>query len=152
MPVTYVLIVTLLHLLHDLDLTGHFSIRSLTKEHRPRTAASQTQDGEINVSKITNSIASVATLFLAAIPTLALTTAAYAAPAHHAVQISDLNLASPAGQRLLAQRTATVAAEFCKATGVERMNLSSVASCKAGVRTEIFEKAAAVRQSQFASR
>ena len=104
------------------------------------------------MSKITNSIASVATLFLAAIPTLALTTAAYAAPAHHAVQISDLNLASPAGQRLLAQRTATVAAEFCKATGVERMNLSSVASCKAGVRTEIFEKAATVRQSQFASR
>ena len=104
------------------------------------------------MSKITNSIASVATLFLAAIPTLALTTVAHAAPAHHAVQISDLNLASPAGQRVLVQRTKAVAADFCKANGVERMSLSSVAACKAAVRTEISEKAAAVRQSQFASR
>ncbi len=104
------------------------------------------------MSTITNSIASVASLFLAAIPTLALTTAAHAAPAHHAVQISDLNLASPAGQRVLAQRTEKVAADFCKSTGDERMSLNSVASCKAGVRTEISEKAAAARQAQFASR
>lgn len=104
------------------------------------------------MSKITSTIAGVATLFLAAIPALALTGAAHAAPAHHVVKISDLNLASLAGQRVLTQRSERVAADFCKATGVERLSLSTVQSCKVAIRAEVAEKAAAVRQTRMAAR
>ena len=104
------------------------------------------------MTKITNIIASVATLFLAAIPALALSGAAHAAPAHHTVQISDLNLASPAGQRILAQRTEQVAADMCRTSGAERLSLSTVQSCKTAIRAEVAEKAAAVRQTQMAAR
>jgi UrcA family protein len=128
------------------------SIRTLDKEHRPHTAAPQTLDGEINVSKITNTIASIASLLMAALPALALTSAAHAAPAHHAVQISDLNLASPAGQRVLSARTEMVANQVCKASGTAFQSLSDAQSCKAGVRAEVAEKAAAVRQTQVAAR
>jgi UrcA family protein len=104
------------------------------------------------MTNITHTIASVATLFLAAIPALALSGAAHAAPAHHAVQIGDLNLASASGQRALAQRTEQVAADMCNASGVERLSLSAIQSCKVAIRAEVAEKAAAVHQTQMAVR
>ena len=85
------------------------------------------------------SLAGFATLALAALPVAALATAGHAAPyAAQTVQISDLNLSTLSGQAVLAQRAEAAARHFCR----EERSLATQASCQAGVRAEVSEKAA----------
>jgi UrcA family protein len=95
-------------------------------------------------------IASVATLALALVPALALSTA-HAANASipypaQSVQVSDLNLASASGKAALAQRADTAARNFCRG----EQNLSAKAACQDAVRAEVSQKASS--NTQFASR
>ena len=100
-------------------------------------------------------IASVATLALALLPAVALSTAHAAnAPSTNAqvpyvaqtVQVSDLNLASASGKAMLSERADTAARHFCRDERV----LKARAACQAGVRAEVSEKATS--NVQFASR
>jgi UrcA family protein len=95
-------------------------------------------------------IASVATLALALLPAVALSTAhaanAQVPYAAQSVQVSDLNLASASGKQALAQRADTAARHFCR----DERRLEARASCQAGVRAEVSEKATS--NVQFASR
>lgn len=91
------------------------------------------------MTNFTARIAGVATLALAAVPALALTTVAHAAthvPA--AVRIADLNLASPDGRATFDQRVGAAARKFCSSEA----SLDLKAGCAAGVRAELNEKAA----------
>ena len=95
-------------------------------------------------------IASVATLALALVPAVALSTAhaanAQVPYAAQSVQVSDLNLASASGKAMLARRADAAARHFCRD---ERL-LDVKAACQAAVRSEITEKASS--NTQFASR
>lgn len=95
-------------------------------------------------------IASVATLALALLPAVALSTAHAANSAvpyvAQSVQVSDLNLASASGKAMLAQRTDAAARHFCR----DERNLKAKSACQAGVRAEVSEKATS--NVQFASR
>lgn len=100
-------------------------------------------------------IASIATLALALLPAVALSTAHAAnAPTANAqvpyaaqsVQVSDLNLASASGKAVLAQRADAAARHFCR----DEKSLDVKAACQAAVRTEVTEKASS--NVQFASR
>jgi UrcA family protein len=103
------------------------------------------------MTTFTARFASVATLALAALPIVALSTAVHAQGAapqygHESVQVADLNMASAAGKAVFAQRVDTAARHFCST----EHNLTLRAACQAGVRTEANEKATA--SIQFASR
>jgi UrcA family protein len=95
-------------------------------------------------------IASVATLVLALLPAVALSTAhaANAAVPYAAqrVQVSDLNLAGASGKAILAQRADTAARHFCR----DERSLDLKAACQAAVRAEVSEKASS--NMQYASR
>ena len=91
--------------------------------------------------KISNTVAGVATLALAALPMFAMATSAYAAPV--TVQVADLNLASPQDAREFDRRVDIAANDFCADT----IGLSARAACKAGVRDEVSEKLEAMRTS-----
>lgn len=82
--------------------------------------------------KLSNTIAGIATLTLATVPALALTTSAHAASA--VIKISDLDLNSAQGARILEKRINAAAAEVCDADG--RMSLDAEAACLNGVRSE----------------
>lgn len=88
--------------------------------------------------KISNTIAGLATLALAAVPMFAIGSAAHAAPV--AVQVADLNLTSPEGAKELNRRIDIAAASFCAdqkpVTGTRLSN----GSCKKAVREEISMK------------
>jgi UrcA family protein len=91
---------------------------------------------------VTARIASIATLALASLPLLALSTAHAADRVH----VSDLNLTTASGKAVFAQRVDHTARNFC----VTERNLALKSACEAGVRTEANEKAAS--NVQFASR
>jgi UrcA family protein len=95
-------------------------------------------------------IASVATLALALLPAVALSTAhaanAQVPYAAQSVQVSDLNLASASGKAALSQRADAAARHFCR----DERRLEARASCQAGVRAEVTEKASTT--TQYASR
>lgn len=91
--------------------------------------------------KISNTVASAATLALAALPMLALSTTAYAAPV--TVQVADLDLASTDGARELDRRVNRAANKFC----ADSIGLSVRAACMDGVRDEVSEKVEALRFS-----
>ncbi len=91
---------------------------------------------------------SAATLALAGLPILALAGAAHAAPV--VVQVSDINLNSASGQRVLDERTQVAAQTFCAHRSP--MHATDTRACVAGVQAEVIEKAAALRQTQLASR
>jgi UrcA family protein len=95
-------------------------------------------------------IASVATLALALLPAVALSTAhaanAQVPYAAQSVQVSDLNRASASGKAALSQRADKAARHFCR----DERRLEARASCQAGVRAEVSEKATS--NVQFASR
>jgi UrcA family protein len=85
----------------------------------------------------TNRIAGLATLVLAAIPALALTSAAHAASI--SVKVSDLNLNTPAGVTEMNHRINAAANAYCAQRVVTGTRLAS-SSCKAAVREEISQK------------
>ncbi|HEX5379834.1 MAG TPA: UrcA family protein [Phenylobacterium sp.] len=100
--------------------------------------------------KITQTVAGAATLVLAALPMVALSTAAHAAP--QTVQVSDLNLASPAGQQALGHRVDKAARDFCRNQEATSGRINARAACLSGIRAEASEKVAALREMNLASR
>ncbi len=95
----------------------------------------------------TRSIAAVATLLLAGLPMIALATSANAQPA--VIKVADLNLASPTGQKIFAQRAQDAARTVCRVTpGTRAPNRA----CQAAVVAEAQEKAAAITPSMMAAR
>jgi len=87
------------------------------------------------MTNFASKIAGVATLALAALPIVALSTAAQAAPTAR-VQVSDLNLASIEGVATFHQRVGAAAKQICG----EEKSIGQKEACKAGVRTEVQEK------------
>ncbi len=102
------------------------------------------------MTNYTARIASVATLALALLPAVALSTAhaanAQVPYAAQSVQVSDLNLASASGKAMLSERADAAARHFCR----DERSLKAQAACQAGVRAEVSEKATS--NVQFASR
>jgi UrcA family protein len=88
--------------------------------------------------QVSNAIAGIATLALAAIPMFALGTAAHAAQPV-VVQVADLDVSTAAGARELDRRINTAASQFCEGS----TRLTENASCKAAVRAEVSDKMAA---------
>jgi len=88
--------------------------------------------------------AGIATLALAALPVVALSTAH--AQGAERIHVSDLNLATAAGKAVFVQRVDHAARRFCR----DERDLDLRAACEAGVRTEASERASA--RVQMASR
>lgn len=95
-------------------------------------------------------IASVATLALALLPAVALSTAHAANSAvpyaAQSVKVSDLNLATASGKSALAERADAAARHFCR----DERSLYARAACQAAVRDEVAQKASSA--VQYASR
>ena len=89
-------------------------------------------------------IAGVATLALAALPVVALTTAAHAASAPVTIQVSDLNFGSQAGRDAFAARVRKAEGQMCRGAGVA----GGFDSCARGVRMEAHEKLAQYLQGR----
>lgn len=96
-------------------------------------------------------IAGAATLALAAVPMVALSTTAYAAPT--SIRVQDLDLSSAAGQATFEQRAEAAAEAFCKAQTrpVSRLRVAQD-DCKAAVKAEVSEKFEIVQAAQRAQR
>ena len=88
-------------------------------------------------------ISGAAMLALAALPFAALPAQSLAATT---VKVSDLNLASPEGQAVFAKRADAASHTYCGAV----YGLLQRADCRAAVKAELGEKAAAVRVAQVA--
>lgn len=88
------------------------------------------------MSNFTAKIAGLATLALAALPALALSTNAYAAPV--SVRVADLDLGSSAGMRTFDLRVQRAGAQLC---GAEH-GLTAQSHCQGAVRAEAEEKLA----------
>lgn len=100
--------------------------------------------------KFAQTLAGAATLVLATVPALALSTAAHAAPA---IKVSDLNLVSASSQDTLNARVDQTARAFCRehmVTTGSRTN--DRATCLAGVRAEVAEKVVAQAPVSLARR
>lgn len=103
------------------------------------------------MSNILQSLTTAATIAMAALPTLALTTVAHAAPM--SVKVSDLDMSSTQGQAVFSQRLDRAAVSFCRdqasATGTR---INNTAACVAGVRAEATAKLAALGKVNMANR
>jgi UrcA family protein len=96
-------------------------------------------------TSLTNRLAGLATLALAALPMAALSTAAHASPA--TVAVKDLNLLTPQGNAVLEKRIDAATLKFCAG----RKPVTEAKACREGVQAELAEKADAVRRSQQAA-
>lgn len=98
--------------------------------------------------KLTHTVSGIASLALAAVPMLALTTAAHAAPMR--VTVGDLSTA--AGVAAFEQRIDKVAGHVCEAqaqgVGTRMVNTSG---CREAVRAEAIDKLSAAQRSQIAA-
>ena len=98
--------------------------------------------------KLTQTVSSIASLALAAVPMLALTTAAHAAPMR--VAVGDLSTA--AGVAAFEQRIDRVAANVCQGltqgVGTRMVNTDG---CREAVRAEAIEKLSATQRRQVAA-
>lgn len=98
--------------------------------------------------KLTHTVSAIASLALAALPLLALTTAAHAAPL--SVSVGDLSTA--AGVAAFEQRIDTVAGRVCQAqaqgVGTRMVNTRG---CRGAVRAEAIDKLSATQRSQIAA-
>ena len=92
---------------------------------------------------LTARVSSAALLALAALPMVALATGANAATT---VKVSDLNLLTPDGVAAYHARANVAARAYCDDNAIMAQRLN----CKAGVKTELNEKLAELRQSQLA--
>lgn len=90
------------------------------------------------MSKSVSRLSAVATLALAVLPSLAIVTGAHAETL--SVKVSDLNLNTPAGQKVLEQRINVAARQYCAESITTGTRLGSPASCRAAVRAEILSK------------
>lgn len=96
------------------------------------------------MTKISATLASIATLALAAIPAFAIGSAAHAATI--AVKTADLNLDSPEGARELDRRIDVAAGRFCAKRTATGTRMAS-GGCKAAVRAEVVQKIAAAKSA-----
>lgn len=98
--------------------------------------------------KVSNTVAGLATLALACVPALAISTNAFAAPA--TVQIADLDLSTPAGAREFDRRMNVAAGRFCN----DVRSVSANVTCRRSVRVEVTEKLVALKSAptQYAAR
>ena len=99
------------------------------------------------MSKLMN-LTAAASLLLAALPLLALTNAAHAAPV--VIPVGDLNLSSADGRQALSRRTEAAAQDFCRQE--RSTTLTERQSCLSAVRAEAADKADGLRQTQVAAR
>jgi len=100
------------------------------------------------MSKLTSKIASAATLALAAIPMLALTTAAHAAPMN--VKVGDLS--SAAGVAAFEQRLDKVATKLCAAQRQDvGPRIVNTEGCIEAVRAEALDRLTQSQRSQVAA-
>jgi len=86
-------------------------------------------------------ISGIASLVLAALPIVALSTAAQA---QTVVKVSDINLASPQGVSEYSQRADAAGRKFC----LPERTLAGRAACVAGVKVELNEKLASIRTAR----
>ena len=89
-------------------------------------------------------IAGAATLALAALPMVALATAAHA---ETTVKVADLNLLSAEGVSTYHHRADAAGRKFC----LPERTVASRASCRNGVQVELSEKLDAIRNAKFAA-
>ena len=89
-------------------------------------------------SKSIASLSTIATLALAVLPALAIVSGAHAESV--SVKVSDLNLATAAGQKVFDQRVSVAARQYCAESVTTGTRLGSPASCRAAVRAEIVAK------------
>jgi UrcA family protein len=94
------------------------------------------------MKNFTNQIAGAALLALAALPMVALATSANAATT---VRVADLDLTTQAGLAAFDQRAAAAARKFC----LPKRSPGDKALCREGVREELTEKMAVIRQAQL---
>lgn len=98
--------------------------------------------------KLTQTVSSIASLALAAIPMLALTTAAHAAPM--AVSVGDLSTA--AGVAAFEQRIDKVATNVCQGlTQGVGTRMVKTDGCREAVRAEAIGKLSSAQRSQIAA-
>lgn len=96
-------------------------------------------------TKSVSAFSGIATLALAVLPALAIVSGAHAETV--TVKVRDLNLNTPAGQKVLEQRVDVAARKYCAdaiTTGTHVSN--SGASCRAQVKAEIMAKLAKPQQ------
>jgi len=97
-------------------------------------------------------LAGVATLALAAIPLVALGTAAHAAPAPAiAVRTADIDTLSASGAQVFERRADAATRRFCD-RAVSGLNLKERAACVEAVRVEISEQLQARNTALLAQR
>jgi UrcA family protein len=92
------------------------------------------------MSKTIATLSSIATLALAVLPALAIVSGAHAESV--SVKVSDLNLATVAGQKAFDQRVNVAARQYCAGSITTGTRLSSLAACRTAVRAEIVSKLA----------
>jgi len=95
------------------------------------------------MTNFTSRIAGLATLALGALPMLALSSVAHAGTT---VKVSDLNLLTSQGVAAFEQRAEDAGRQFCRG----RASVRTTRDCREGVREELAEKMAALRQAQLA--
>ena len=103
------------------------------------------------MSKTLQTLTAIASLAMAALPTLALTTSAHASP--YAIKVSDLNLGDTKGQAALKARVNNAAANFCNDFGAPAgTRIKNRTACESAVRAEAMEKLAALTTTSAGSR
>lgn len=90
------------------------------------------------MSKSVSSLSGIATLALAVLPALAIVGGAHAESL--SIKVSDLNLNTPAGQKVLEQRINVAARQYCAESVTTGTRLGSPAACRTAVRNEILAK------------
>lgn len=103
------------------------------------------------MSKTLQTLTAIASLAMAALPTLALTSAAHAAP--YAIKVSDLNLGDAKDQSTLQQRVNNAAASFCSDLGAPAgTRIENRTACESAARAEAMEKLAMLTTTNAGSR
>jgi UrcA family protein len=91
-------------------------------------------------------IAGIATLALAALPLVALSTTAHAAPAPVTVKVADLDLGSKAGITAFDRRIQKVGVQMCR----DEQSITARDTCEGAVRAEARDKLAQYLNSRSA--
>lgn len=119
--------------------------------HQLLTAAQTFKPETKPMSKILQNLTLAASLALAALPALALTTSAHASP--YGIKVSDLDLSEASAQSVLQQRVDRAAENLCKHRGPQvGTRIDDSKACKAAVRAEAMEKLAALSATSSESR
>lgn len=103
------------------------------------------------MSKTLQTLTAVASIAMAALPTLALTTAAHAAP--YTIKVKDLDLGDAKAQSVLQQRVNYAVTNFCNDYGAPAgTRIQNRTACESAVRAEAMEKLAALTTTSAGSR